>query len=107
MVINLILILDIVIGLINSINDGNQEVREEIHKSLYQIGEKEPLMTLSKCLGFLNSSSRSNKNHRVLVMNVMSDIVNKNDFKWSNELGEAIIIMGVQEIISEQVFFIY
>lgn len=64
-------------------------------------------MALSKCLGFLNSTSRSNKNHRVLVMNVMSDIINKNDFKWSNELGEAIIMMGVQEVIAEQVRLFY
>jgi hypothetical protein len=59
-------------------------------------------MTLSKCLAFLNGTSKSNKNHRVLVMNVMSEIINKNEIKWSHELGESIVMMGVQEIIAEQ-----
>jgi maestro heat-like repeat-containing protein family member 1 len=95
------LLQDIVKGLIVAINDPEKNIQEEIHESLCKIGKQEPLMVLSKTLGFLNSTSRSNKEHRILLMNALTEIINKNDFKWTKEIGEALIVMSCQEMIAE------
>jgi hypothetical protein len=59
-------------------------------------------MLLSKALTFLNKES-SSKNHRVLVMNVISEVLNEVKFKLSSELGGALIIMALLEIVSSKV----
>jgi hypothetical protein len=93
---------DIVEGLIKSINDSEKEVQEMIHKSIINISKEEPLMTLSKALVFLNTVSTS-KNHRVLIMNVISEILYDVEFKLSSELGDALIIMAILEIHQDKV----
>lgn len=80
---------DIVKGLINAINDDQQPVKTYIHKSLLSIGDKETLLVLSKGLNFLNTVSRSQKNHRVLVMNVLREIINaKTTLKIPDDLAQ-------------------
>jgi hypothetical protein len=94
---------EIVKGLINAINDDQQPVRNHIHKSLCALGDKEPLMVLSKGLHFLNTVSRGQKNHRVLVMNVLRDIINaQKTLKMPDDLAQGLVIMSTLEIVAEK-----
>ncbi len=86
---SLVLFVDIVKGLINAINDEQLAVRTHIHKSLCALGDKEPSMVLSKGLNFLNTVSRGQKNHRVLIMNVLREIINaKQALKLPDDLAQ-------------------
>jgi|SRR5690606_32130274 len=93
----------IVVGLINAINDGVKEVRDFIHSSLCQIGHHEPQLVLSKGLTFLNSTSKSNRKHRVLVMNVLSEVLDNNEFNLDLKLGSALVVCAATEIVSDKV----
>ncbi|KAL0491454.1 maestro heat-like repeat-containing protein [Acrasis kona] len=90
-------------GLINAINDDQPTVKTLIHESLCRIGDKEPLLVLSKGLNFLNTASRGQKNHRVLVMNVLTDIINsKVTLKIPEDLAQALAVMSTLEIVAEK-----
>ncbi|KAL9646130.1 hypothetical protein ABK040_008008 [Willaertia magna] len=116
---------DIVKGLIISINDENTTVQEQIHKSLIQIGQVHELLVLNKCLYFLNvTCPKSNKKHRVLIMNVMSELLDKkadeytcnpdiNPENLTNEetcklknfpekLANQLVDMSIHEMVSEK-----
>jgi hypothetical protein len=95
---------DIVVGLLNALNDSEAAVRTFIHKSLLQIGENEPILVLAKSLSFLNKLSRSNKVHRVLVMNMMSQCVDqKQDLQLPDDLATGLVVMSTLEIVAEKV----
>ena len=95
---------DIVVGLLNAINDTEAPVRTFIHKSLLQIGDNEPVLVLSKSLSFLNKLSRSQKVHRVLVMNAMSQVIDqKEDLTLPDDLSTGLVVMSVMEIVAEKV----
>jgi len=94
---------DIVLGLLNTLNDSEAAVRSLMHKSLLQIGDNEPVLVLSKSLGFLNKLSKSQKGHRVLVMNMMSECLDKNvELKLPDDLATGLVIMSVLEIVAEK-----
>ncbi len=102
--------IDIVKGLINSINDTEKAVQDIISESLLQIGEEEPLLVLSKGLYFLNNTSKSNKQHRVLVMDVMSQTVDKqeqiNKLEIPDDLAQSLVMMSIIEVVAEKVCFV-
>ena len=102
-----LLLTDIVLGLLNTLNDSEAAVRSLMHKSLLQIGDNEPVLVLSKSLGFLNKLSKSQKGHRVLVMNMMSECLDKNvELKLPDDLATGLVIMSVLEIVAEKVCFL-
>jgi hypothetical protein len=95
---------DIVVGLLNALNDTEATVRTLMHKSLTQISEKEPILVLAKSLSFLNKMSKSQKGHRVLVMNMMSECIDqKQDLKLPDDLATGLVFMSVTEIVAEKV----
>lgn len=79
-----------------------------MHSSLIQIGDNEPVLVLAKSLSFLNKLSRSQKGHRVLVMNMMSECLDKNvDLKLPSDLANGLVIMSVLEIVAEKVCILH
>ncbi len=92
------------VGLLNALNDTEATVRTLMHKSLTQISEKEPILVLAKSLSFLNKMSKSQKGHRVLVMNMMSECIDqKQDLKLPDDLATGLVFMSVTEIVAEKV----
>lgn len=84
-------------------NDQVPEVKNLVRSSLESIGDKLPILTLCKGLQFLASTSRSNKTHRVLVMNLMTHVLDsKESLQIPKDVADALVKMSVSEIVAEK-----
>nr|CAG4715342.1 unnamed protein product [Naegleria fowleri] len=113
---------DIVKGLLIALDDADIKVHKTIHQSLISIGDQCELLLLSKSLHFLNNiCSKSNKKHRVLVMNILTELLNmkpsSNDFaivrasnvkaadkplKVPDDLSRALVLMAINEMVQDK-----
>mmetsp|Transcript_2945 Transcript_2945/g.4295 ORF Transcript_2945/g.4295 Transcript_2945/m.4295 type:complete len:1686 (-) Transcript_2945:16-5073(-) len=93
----------IVKSLIDAMNDNKQSVRDRVKKSLERIGHQEPLLLLSSGLKFLVNTSRSQKVHRVMVMDLLTWLMNElTDLEIPNDLANALIRVAAVEMVSEK-----
>jgi len=93
---------DIVKALVSAANDSSQSVRENIADSLKDISRKEPELVLSSSIQFIRTEGKSKKNHVILLLNIIIDILEVDLYNISEQLSIYIIRTSLNEMINEK-----
>ncbi len=103
-----------VLALIASANDGDTSVKGAIAKSLLDIGKKQPNLVLSSCYDFIQKNQKVQlslvlinvqliKEHRVILLNVMYQVLELKREEVSSSLAQGLILQAIDEMTKEKV----
>ncbi|XP_046558810.1 LOW QUALITY PROTEIN: maestro heat-like repeat-containing protein family member 1 [Haliotis rubra] len=66
---------EITMALIDAAHDRNEEAREIISNSLYDLGKKKPSLVLSSCYTYLKKHNKLSTDHRIVILNALERIL--------------------------------
>ncbi|XP_071092263.1 maestro heat-like repeat-containing protein family member 1 [Haliotis cracherodii] len=66
---------EITMALIDAAHDKNDEAREVISNSLYELGKKKPSLVLSSCYSYLKKHNKLSTDHRIVILNALERIL--------------------------------
>ena len=70
-------IVEVVSALIIAAKESDAKVKKAIADSLYEIGLRQPRMTVSMCTDWLiKSGSNPSNDHRIVILNTINSLIN-------------------------------
>eukprot|EP00795_Rhopilema_esculentum_P001016 gene1016-15340_t len=89
---------EMVIALIDVAHDKKQEVRDDISRTLVELGKRQPFLVLSSCNSYLNKHQRLIQGHRIVLLDAMARII-RDTSNWEDiDLTKELIHLASSEM---------
>eukprot|EP01105_Mastigella_eilhardi_P020591 TRINITY_DN4914_c0_g1_i1.p1 TRINITY_DN4914_c0_g1~~TRINITY_DN4914_c0_g1_i1.p1 ORF type:complete len:1654 (-),score=536.16 TRINITY_DN4914_c0_g1_i1:72-5033(-) len=89
---------EIASSLIDSVCDSDTKVRVHIVAALHNVGIRQPVLVASLCVDWMNKSSKSNREHRIALLELITKLVETKREVFSQELSELCVRMAIEEM---------
>jgi len=92
--------IDEVVGaLIAAAKESNAKVKNAIAQSLYEIGLRQPRMTVTVCTDWLiKSGSHPSNDHRIVILNAIKRIMDDKGEEISEETAQSVALMAIEQM---------
>eukprot|EP00055_Hartaetosiga_balthica_P017962 m.125831 g.125831 ORF g.125831 m.125831 type:complete len:1630 (-) comp9433_c5_seq1:159-5048(-) len=87
-----------IMALIEHANDGNAEVKNAFHSAIRDIGRHQPILVLSSCETFLHVHKKLDLQHRIILIQIMRDVVYDVMDHLPAELANRIVRLAAAEM---------
>ncbi|EGD80633.1 hypothetical protein PTSG_01221 [Salpingoeca rosetta] len=95
-----------VMALIESASDADSEVRKSFHSALRELGKKQPTLVLTSCEKYLHDHKKLDLQHRIILIQIMRDIVYDVMDHLPSELAKRIVRLAADEMTFKQVLLL-
>eukprot|EP00056_Hartaetosiga_gracilis_P010973 m.164139 g.164139 ORF g.164139 m.164139 type:complete len:1643 (-) comp13422_c0_seq2:1128-6056(-) len=85
-------------ALIEHANDGDKEVKKAFHSAIRDIGRQQPILVLSSCETFLHVHKKLDLHHRIILIQLMRDVVYDAMDHLPAELANRIVRLAAAEM---------
>ncbi|XP_013392835.1 maestro heat-like repeat-containing protein family member 1 isoform X1 [Lingula anatina] len=89
---------EMVMAMIDSAYDKNEDTQEMIGSALLELGRKQPALVLSSCYTYLKKHSKLNHGHRVVILNAIEKILKETLDELKESLAADLIAQASEEL---------
>src|SRR3990167_6776342 len=93
---------ELVKELINLAHDSVPDVRQTFVDSLQDISRKHPELVLGSCIQFIKTEGKNKKDHVILLLNLIINILENDLYTISEQLAIFLIRMALSEMTKEK-----